>query len=98
MLVTFSGQMLDKFLEHIHGCGPASGILHEADRPCLTELISQSPGRGAWHTKGWWKEWMGGLCWPGLCFGKVLVVPDIWLAPESIRRPSGVAKEILLLC
>lgn len=43
MLVTFSGQMLDKFLEHIHGCGPASGILHEADRPCLTELISQSP-------------------------------------------------------
>lgn len=55
----------------------------------------------AWHlyvpAKGWWKEWMNGLCWPGICLGRVLGNLDRRLAPESIRKFPGGAKEVLLL-
>lgn len=88
--VAISGQRLGKFLENTRGCGPAPGLLPEADLVCLpgAGFLEPSKEPGALSVRG--------RCRPeermDVCVDQGSVLVGTWPAPGSFRRPQVWSK------
>lgn len=81
MLVSISGQMEGNSRRTSRGVGQLQAGCMKQIWPVLTELFIQNLARGC----------------GGQSLSRGLGAPDKGLAPESVKRPWGVAKEILWL-